>query len=287
MIKKVLLSSTKKLKHWVGNGFHVHGLLRASEEINSIISPFIMIDYASPKEFSKSKVLKGVGEHPHRGFETVTIAYHGEIQHRDSSGGGGLIKPGDVQWMTAGSGIVHDEFHSVNFSNSGGIFEMLQLWVNLPKKLKMTPPKYQSIKKEDIPNIKLTDEINIRLIAGNFLNKSGPAKTFTKINIMDFYGKNKSQISLKIEEKINTILVILSGNIQVDSKSYKDKSVIVFDQLGTNLSFKTSKNFKALLLTGEPIDEPLVAHGPFVMNTEQEIDQAIKDYQNGKMGNLL
>ena len=164
---------------------------------------------------------------------------------------------------------------------------MLQLWVNLPKKLKMTPPKYQSIKKEDIPNIKLTDEINIRLIAGNFLNKSGPAKTFTKINIMDFYGKNKSQISLKIEEKINTILVILSGNIQVDSKSYKDKSVIVFDQLGTNLSFKTSKNFKALLLTGEPIDEPLVAHGPFVMNTEQEIDQAIKDYQNGKMGNLL
>ena len=141
-----------------------------------------MMDYASPKEFPKSKALKGLGKHPHRGFETVTIAYHGEIQHRYSSGGGGLIKPGDVHWMTAGSVIVHDEFHSVNFSNSGGIFEMLQLWVNLPKKLKMTPPKYQSIKKEDIPNIKLTDEINIRLIAGNFLNKSGPAKTFTKIN---------------------------------------------------------------------------------------------------------
>ena len=167
MIKKVILSNRENFKHWVGDGFHVHGLLRPSEEINSIISPFIMMDYASPKEFPKSKLPKGVGEHPHRGFETVTFAYQGEVQHRDSAGGGGVIKPGDVQWMTAGRGIVHNEFHSKNFSNTGGVFEMVQIWVNLPKKYKMTVPKYQSIKKKEIPIVKLSEEISMRLIAGD------------------------------------------------------------------------------------------------------------------------
>jgi len=287
MIKKVILTHTKSLKHWVGNGFHVHGLLRPSGEINNIISPFIMMDYASPKEFLKSDIPKGVGEHPHRGFETVTFAYQGEVQHRDSSGGGGTIKPGDVQWMTAGSGIVHDEFHSESFSSKGGLFEMVQLWVNLPKKYKMTSPKYQSIKKSDIPNINLTDEIDMRLIAGEYLNQSGPAATFTKINIMDFHGEKKSTVSLSLEENTNTILLVLSGSVKIEGQFYRDKSVIIFDQIGTNLNLETSDNFKALLLNGEPINEPVVSYGPFVMNTKQEIEEAISDYQNGKMGNLL
>ena len=189
--------------------------------------------------------------------------------------------------MTAGSGIVHDEFHSESFTKKGGVFEMVQLWVNLPKKYKMTTPKYQSIEKKKIPIIKLTNQLEMRLIAGDFKKKKGPANTFTKIKIMDFIGKNKSEASIRLEKNTNTILLILKGSIKIQSKTYDDKSVIVFDQNGTKLNFKTSENFKALLLNGEPIDEPIVSYGPFVMNTKQEINQAIMDYQNGKMGNLV
>ncbi len=287
MIKKVISSYKRITRHWVGDGFYVLGLLRTSGELNSIISPFIMIDYASPRNFPPSKSLKGVGKHPHRGFDTVTFAYQGEVQHRDSSGGGGIIKPGDVQWMTAGKGIVHDEFHSEDFSKKGGVFEMVQLWINLPKKYKMTSPSYQSIKKEQIPNIQLNKEVNIRLIAGNFLNLKGPAKTFTKINIMDIYSISKSKISINLEKKTSTILLILSGKIKYNNQLYTDRTVIIFDQEGTNLSFKTLGNFKGLLLNGEPIHETVVSHGPFVMNTKEEIDEAINDYQAGKMGNFF
>ena len=183
--KKIKYFFSAEQKHWVGDGFHVYGLLRPTDELNKFISPFVMLDYASPKEFSSSNQRRGVGEHPHRGIETVTFAYQGEVEHRDSSGGGGVIKSGDVQWMTAGSGLVHDEFHSVQFTKKGGIFEMVQLWINLPKKNKMTKPKYQEISKKDIPNIALSKKSELRVIAGIYEGQKGPSSTFTEINLYD------------------------------------------------------------------------------------------------------
>jgi redox-sensitive bicupin YhaK (pirin superfamily) len=284
--KKVKLSYSINEKHWVGNGFHVKGLLRPSDELNKYISPFILMDYASPENFSKTDTPRGVGEHPHRGFETVTFAYQGSIQHRDSAGGGGVIAPGDVQWMTAGSGIVHDEFQSESFSKEGGILEMVQLWVNLPKKYKMTAPKYQSIKNENIPIIKIGNESQVRVIAGEFEGANGPASTFTSINIYDVKANSSEELSFNLTSNSNTILLILRGEAYVDSTQYNESSVLIFEQDGDKLNFKTSDNFKGLILNGVPINEPIVAHGPFVMNTRSEISEAIKDYQNGKMGQL-
>jgi redox-sensitive bicupin YhaK (pirin superfamily) len=284
--KKVKFIYTVGDKHWVGDGFHVHGLLRPSEELNKFISPFILMDYASPEAFPKTKTPKGVGSHPHRGFETVTFAFQGEVEHRDSFGGGGVIKPGDVQWMTAGSGLVHDEFHSKEFCAKGGVFEMVQLWVNLPKKDKMSTPKYQGIKDADIPNVKVNDSTQIRVIAGDYAGTKGPSSTFTPINIYDIKSKTSEKLSLDLKEGTNTILLILDGEIEMEEMNYKKQSVLIFDQLGESIDFKTSPNFKGLLLNGEPIDEPMVAHGPFVMNTKQEINEAINDFQSGKMGTI-
>ena len=286
-IKKVKVSYTVDQKHWVGNGFHVYGLLRPTEDLNKYISPFVMLDYASPKEFSKTNERRGVGEHPHRGFETVTFAYQGEVEHRDSSGGGGVIKPGDVQWMTAGRGVVHDEFHSVGFSKEGGVFEMVQLWVNLPKKNKMTKPKYQEIKNKDIPRVKLGDETELRVIAGNYQDIRGPSNTFTDINIYDITSKNSKDINLNYKNNTNTLILIMSGELKIDNKSFKENNILIFERNGEDINFNISKNFKGLILNSEPIDEPIVSHGPFVMNTKQEIIEAIEDFQNGKMGNLF
>jgi len=285
-IKKVKLSYAVDQKHWVGNGFHVYGLLRPTEDLNKYISPFVMLDYASPKEFSKTNERRGVGEHPHRGFETVTFAYQGEVEHRDSSGGGGVIKPGDVQWMTAGRGVVHDEFHSVEFSKEGGVFEMVQLWINLPKKNKMTKPKYQEIKNKDIPRVKLGDETELRVIAGNYQDIRGPSNTFTDINIYDITSKNSKDINLNYKNNTNTLILIMSGELKIENKPFKENNILIFERNGEDINFNISKNFKGLILNSEPIDEPIVSHGPFVMNTKQEIIEAIADYQNGKMGNL-
>ena len=285
-IKKVKLSYAVDQKHWVGNGFHVYGLLRPTEDLNKYISPFVMLDYASPKEFSKTNERRGVGEHPHRGFETVTFAYQGEVEHRDSSGGGGVIKPGDVQWMTAGRGVVHDEFHSVEFSKEGGVFEMVQLWINLPKKNKMTKPKYQEIKSKDIPRVKLGDETELRVIAGNYQDIRGPSNTFTDINIYDIKSKNSKDINLNYKNNTNTLILIMSGELKIENKPFKENNILIFERNGEDINFNISKNFKGLILNSEPIDEPIVSHGPFVMNTKQEIIEAIADYQNGKMGNL-
>jgi quercetin 2,3-dioxygenase len=284
--KKVIFSYAVKEKHWVGDGFHVHGVLRPSNDINKYISPFILMDYASPKHFSKSNNPKGVGEHPHRGFETVTFAYQGEVEHRDSSGGGGIIKSGDVQWMTAGKGVVHDEFHSEEFSRTGGIFEMVQLWVNLPKENKMTSPKYQGISSGDIPQKKLGVNSELRVVAGEFDSVKGPAVTFTKINIYDILSANEDLLSIPLDYGTNTILLILRGEISINDKQYEEHSILIFDQEGEKVEFKTSESFKGLLLNGDPIEEPIIAHGPFVMNTKEEIMEAIQDYQKGKMGYL-
>ena len=285
-IKKVKVYYTVDQKHWVGNGFHVYGLLRPTEDLNKYISPFIMMDYASPEEFSKTNERRGVGEHPHRGFETVTFSYQGEVEHRDSSGGGGIIKPGDVQWMTAGSGIVHDEFHSVNFSKEGGVFEMVQLWINLPKKNKMTKPKYQELKSKDIPRIYLGKGTELRVIAGDYQGSEGPSSTFTVINIYDITSKNSNNISLNFKNNTNTIILIMNGELQIDKKIFKEKNILIFEQYGENINCKISKDFKCLILNSKPIDEPIVVHGPFVMNTKKEILEAIEDFNNGKMGNI-
>ena len=284
--KNIKFTYTVDQKHWVGDGFHVHGLLRPTDELNYFISPFVMLDYASPKEYSISDQRRGVGEHPHRGIETVTFSYQGEVEHRDSSGGGGVIKPGDIQWMTAGSGVVHDEFHSVEFSKKGGVFEMVQLWVNLPKKHKMTNPKYQEISNEDIPTIALGNTLKLRVIAGTFEGTKGPSNTFTKVNLYDIISKEEKSISLSFDHGTNTIILIMSGELKIENKNFKDKNILIFEREGTQIDLKVSDNFKGLILNGEPIDEPLVAHGPFVMNTKEEIYEAFSDYENGKMGNL-
>ena len=284
--KKIKFSYEVKKKEWVGNGFYVHGLLRPTLELNKYISPFILMDYASPMVFEKSKNTRGVGEHPHRGFETVTFAYQGEIEHRDSSGGGGVIKSGDIQWMTAGKGIVHDEFHSKKFTQIGGIFEMVQLWINLPKKFKMTNPKYQEIQKKNIPSCIIGNETKLRIIAGEYLGTKGPASTYTEVNIYDINSKYGEDIKLKFKVGSNTIILIMKGDILINNKKYQDQYVLIFGREFENIHFKVSKDFKGLILNGDPIDEPIEAYGPFVMNTKQEINEAISDFQNGKMGRL-
>ena len=285
-LKKLKFTYVSDQKHWVGDGFHVFGLLRPTEELNPLISPFVMLDYASPKKFSSSVRRRGVGEHPHRGIETVTFAYQGEVEHRDSSGAGGIIKPGDVQWMTAGSGLVHDEFHSVEFSKKGGIFEMVQLWINLPKKNKMTKPKYQEISNKDIPNMSIGKGTELRVIAGNFEGIKGPSDTFTEINLYDIKSTESKNISIKFHNNTNTVILIMRGELEIENRTLKEKNILIFEREGNEVTFKISENFKGLILNGTPIDEPIIAHGPFVMNTKEEIYQAFSDYQNGKMGSL-
>ena len=284
--KKIKLTYTAGQKHWVGDGFHVYGLLRPSEELNKFITPFVMLDYASPKEFSPTNQPRGVGEHPHRGIETVTFAYQGEVEHRDSSGGGGIIKPGDVQWMTAGKGVVHDEFHSKDFSKKGGVFEMVQLWINLPKKFKMINPKYQAISSGDIPTISLGSRTKLRVIAGKFEEAKGPSSTFTEVNLYDIISNENKNISLKFNNYSNTIILIMRGQLEVENKIFKNEDILIFEREGRTIDFKISHNFKGLILNGEPINERIVSHGPFVMNTKEEIYKAYSDYQSGKLGSL-
>ena len=287
--------STKKLRciqrsvdrHWVGNGFPVRTLF-AYPNLGSVLSPFLLLDYAGPAEFSPTTERRGVGEHPHRGFETVTIVYAGEVEHRDSSGGGGKIGPGDVQWMTAASGVVHEEFHGHDFARRGGTFEMVQLWVNLPAKDKMAPPRYQSISSEQIPTVKLPErQGDVRLIAGEFAGAKGPAKTFTPIHVWDLRLASDQRTDLAVPDGYTTALVVLRGAVRVNgSEAIQAAEVGLFDRAGRSICIDSAKDATALLLAGAPIDEPIVGHGPFVMNTAQEIRQAITDYESGKMGHL-
>ena len=284
--KKIKFSYSVTERHWVGDGFYVYGLLRPTIDLVHHISPFILLDYASPKQFPQSDDQRGVGEHPHRGFETVTFAYQGEVEHLDSSGGGGVIKEGDVQWMTAGRGIVHQEYHSKMFSQNGGVFEMVQLWVNLPKKDKMTKPKYQAICHQNIPIIQLGNHSFLRVIAGDHHGVVGPAKTFTPMNVYDLQCKDKTCVELPFAQDTNTILLIMSGSIEIENNHFSEKNILIFTREGHQISFETSEDFKGLILNGQPIDEPVVAKGPFVMNTEQEILEAFMDYSKGNMGKL-
>lgn len=272
-------------RHWVGDGFPVRTLLSYSSH-DRAISPFLLLDYAGPMEFGPTTERLGVGEHPHRGFETVTIVYSGEVEHRDSSGGGGKIGPGDVQWMTAASGLVHEEFHGREFARRGGLFEVVQLWVNLPAKDKMTEPRYQGIVSGQIPTVGLPGGGTARVIAGELNGHKGPAQTFTPIQVWDLRLRAGQPTDLSLPEGHTAALVVLAGTVRVGTKEISSASVGLFDTAGSALRIETTQDTTALLLAGAPIDEPIVGYGPFVMNDHQEIRQAIVDYQSGKMGHL-
>ncbi|MBD1874092.1 pirin family protein [Nodosilinea sp. FACHB-131] len=274
-------------RHWVGDGFPVRTLM-AYNGLGQTISPFLLLDYAGPAEFSPTTARRGVGEHPHRGFETVTIVYDGEVEHRDSAGGGGIIGPGDVQWMTAAAGLVHEEFHGPNFAQQGGPFEMVQLWVNLPAEDKMSTPRYQGITSDRIPTVELPNgQGSLRIIAGEFQNAQGPAQTFTPINMWDLRLSGGKQVTLELPEGHTTLLVVLKGSVRIGgSEPISEAEIGICDRAHTTLILDCLQDTKALLLSGSPIDEPIVGHGPFVMNTSAEIYQAVTDYQSGKMGAL-
>lgn len=286
-LKKLLHIERSTDRHWVGNGFPVRTLFTYSN-LGSVLSPFLLLDYVEPTEFDPTRERRGVGEHPHRGFETVTIVYAGEVDHRDSAGGGGSIGPGDVQWMTAASGIVHEELHGRNFARLGGPFEMVQLWVNLPAKDKMGPPGYQSILSSHIPVVELPDDQGtVRVIAGEFAGTQGPAKTHTPIHIWDLRLNTRQSLDLTVPEGYTALLVIRQGATRLqDGTALHAAEVGMFDRGGNTLRLDTAEHLNALLLLGEPLDEPIVGRGPFVMNTAQEIHQALADYQSGKMGRL-
>jgi redox-sensitive bicupin YhaK (pirin superfamily) len=288
MQKKLLKLEQAGRGHWVGDGFPVRTIF-SHHSHGKPISPFLMLDYAGPAEFPPADSPRGVEEHPHKGFETVTIVYSGEIEHRDSAGGGGMIGPGDVQWMTAAAGLVHEEMHGREFTKRGGILEMVQLWVNLPSKDKQSRPHYQSIAAAQIPEVELPGQAGVvRVIAGQVGGKTGPARTFTPINVWDVRLKAGHRAELAVPEGHNTLLFVLSGQAEPDGgQPLGDAGLAIFDRQGDSVSVTAVKDSKMLLLSGVPIDEPVVAHGPFVMNTEAEIRQAFDDFRAGRMGQLV
>jgi redox-sensitive bicupin YhaK (pirin superfamily) len=286
-MKNLIGVYTSPRTHWVGDGFPVRTLF-SYDNLAKHISPFLLLDHAGPAQFSPTTERRGVGQHPHRGFETVTIVYEGEVEHRDSTGSGGKIGPGDVQWMTAASGILHEEFHSEAFARSGGALEMVQLWVNLPAKDKMADPGYQTILDSDIANIPLKDQAgSLRLIAGEFEGRTGPARTFTPIDVWDMRLNGGKLLTLDLHEGRNTALVVLRGTVQVNGQELvREGQLALFERAGQQLSLEANNDAVVLLLSGEPIDEPIVGHGPFVMNSEEEIHQAFADFHSGRFGQM-
>lgn len=273
--------------HWVGDGFPVRSLFSYQRQ-GASVSPFLLLDYAAPARFEPSRSRRGVGAHPHRGFETVTIVYAGEVSHRDSAGGGGTIRPGDVQWMTAGAGVVHDEFHSDAFTASGGPMEMVQLWVNLPARHKMTPPRYQNLTRDLIPVAELPGGGRLRVIAGEFGGHRGPAATFTPLDLWDISLAGGSRVTLPSGDGRRLIVVLLSGGLTVNgSLRLEDVAAVVLGTDGKDAVVEAGDGAARLLaMSGEPIDEPLAGYGPFVMNTEAEIRTAIADFNSGRFGTL-
>ena len=285
-MKKVIGIQGNDQGHWVGDGFPVRTLF-FYQDLGKQMSPFLMLDYAGPAEFPPTTERKGVGSHPHRGFETVTIVYKGEVAHKDSTGQGGVIGPGDVQWMTAGSGILHEEFHAEGFAKNGGTLDMVQLWVNLPANLKMTKPAYQAILDQQIPAIELKHGVGVaRIIAGDFDGHKGPAHTFTPMNVIDLKLR-KGKAIIATHEGWNTSLVVLKGAVEAgDGVVVKDAQMLMFSSQGQDIQLNALEDSIALLLSGEPIDEPIVGYGPFVMNTKEEITQAMQDFNSGSFGKI-
>jgi quercetin 2,3-dioxygenase len=272
-------------QHWVGDGFPVRSLF--SYGGGNEFDPFLLLDYAGPHVFGPDQAKRGVDEHPHKGFETVTILFQGELEHRDSSGGHGTIGPGDVQWMTAASGIVHEEFHSRRFAREGGMLEMVQLWVNLPAKDKSSPPKYQDLRDDQFPRVPLPlDAGTVRVIAGEFMGRTGPANTFTAINAWDLQLAAQGRAEIQLPEGHTCALIVQKGNVRINGEAAKAVEMIQFERDGGTVTLESESISRILALTGQPIGEPVAGQGPFVMNTREEIMQAIQDYQAGKMGRL-
>ncbi len=270
--------------HWVGNGFPVRTVFSYQ---NAGLSPFLLLDYAGPVRFEPSAEPRGVDWHPHRGFETVSIAYEGEVEHEDSAGNRGRVGPGDVQWMTAGAGILHKEMHGRSLSERGGNFELVQLWVNLPAKSKMAAPGYQTLLDADIPAVNLAGGGRVRVIAGEFEGAKGPAKTFTPINLWDLRLPAGASADLRLPEGHTTALFVLKGKALLNgTQAVGEAELALFEREGEAFSVKAETDTSILVLDGKPIDEPVVGYGPFVMNTQQEIRQAIADYQEGRLGGV-
>ncbi len=285
-MKKLTYIKRSEGSHWVGDGFPVRTIF-SYNDLAEEISPFLLMDYAGPKQFEPTSRRRGVGAHPHRGFETVTIVYDGEVSHRDTTGAGGTIGTGDVQWMTAGSGILHEEFHSQGYAQRGGPFEMIQLWVNLPASDKMTAPVYQGITSDQIPQVTLPNEAGtLRVIAGQCGAAAGPARTFTPMNVWDMRLKAGGHVSLDLPPEHTTALFVLNGLIRIGDQTVGAAELAVMEREGSELSFEAAQDSVVLLLGGQPLNEPIVGHGPFVMNTREEIEEALRDFSAGRFGHM-
>lgn len=275
--------------HMVGDGFRVHNFFPGGYDMGMHrMSPFFLMDYGSKIEFPPSERQRGVGVHPHRGFETVTIAYHGRVAHHDSSGNSGVIGEGDVQWMTAGSGLLHKEYHDLEYSRKGGPFQMVQLWVNLPAKYKMTPPKYQAIENDMMGKYYLPGDMGlIEVIAGEYMGVKGPASTFTPMHVLNGRVKAGAKIDLSLPTNYNTGILITEGSLRINGQEVAPTDhFALFKNDGTDIALEAAEDAVFLVLSGEPINEPIVPYGPFVMNTRQEIIQAYEDLNAGKFGVL-
>jgi len=287
-MKKLAFIQSQDNGHWVGDGFPVRSIFSYNDR-SAELSPFLLLDYAGPADFPPTDKRRGVGEHPHRGFETVTIVYSGEVEHRDSSGGGGLIGPGDVQWMTAAGGIVHEEFHGPEFAKNGGLFEVIQLWVNLRAKDKMAEPGYQAITSAQIPRVELAGGAGlVRVIAGDYHGNAGPARTYTPMNIWDVRLNAGARAEFDVPDDYTTALFVLRGRVKLSGGELVGEAQLAnFEREGGKLAVEALEDTTLLLLNGQPIAEPVVGYGPFVMNTQKEIQQAIADYQSGRMGRIV
>ena len=287
--KRILDIRSAPGRHWVGDGLPVHNLFGYNGPGVAERSPFLMLDYGAPYDFGPTTQQLGVGQHPHRGFETVTVVYSGELAHRDNAGGGGTIGPGDVQRMTAGGGIIHEEFHSPGFARTGGTLEMAQLWVNLPAKDKMTPPGYQPITAAQIPVVELPEGAGrVRVIAGQWSTAQGPARTFSPITMLDVALAAGRTAELPQPEGWTTLVVVASGSASVNgAEPVTGPAVVTLSTAGEGVTVQAESDAKLLLLAGEPIDEPVVGYGPFVMNSQQQIVDADNDFNSGRVGQGL
>ncbi|HTV49170.1 MAG TPA: pirin family protein [Phycisphaerae bacterium] len=286
-LKKVEAVLTNSDAHWVGDGFPVSTIV-SPQNVGNRLSPFILMDYAGPVEFEPADRPRGVDSHPHRGFETVTVVYQGELEHRDSGGNSGSIGPGDVQWMTAASGVLHEEKHSRDFTRRGGAFEVIQLWVNLPAKFKMTPPRYQTLLRDAIPVVQLPDNAgSARIIAGEFDSNPGAARTVTPVILWDVSLRKGAQVKLPIPDGFNSAVFVRTGQVRLGgTHTANERELVLLERQGDGVIVEAQEDAQILVLGGQPIDEPVVAYGPFVMNTPEEIRQAMADVHSGKLGSL-
>lgn len=274
--------------NWVGDAFYTTSFI-GKDIPRRRMDPFFALGYNADIDFEAREIPRGVGAHPHKGFETVTIAYKGKIEHKDSRGNHGVIGVGDVQWMTAGKGILHQEYHEENYSKQGGPFQMVQMWVNLPAKDKETTPKYQDIRYDEMTRVNLNDGGFVNIIAGNYKGQVGTGTTFSPIHLYNVYLNNKGEADFKFPPNYNTALLVIEGSIQINEREIVEKdSFIMFENdKGDTFNIQaTSENTIVLVMSGEPLDEPIAHYGPFVMNTDEQLQQAFQDFKDGKFGVL-